>query len=525
MQDTKLGAGIIQSQGDIAIRDSLAASGREITLRDVLAPLFRHKRLMIVSFLLIALLAVLAALAVSNSYEAHMEILVNRDRVDPVVTTESASQLLIPASAVTEEEINSEAELLRSRDVLEKVVLANRLEDGEKKSDWRNFKRNDSEYLSLAVKHLGARLKIATPPKTNLISVSYVSSDPRTAYGVLNTLATAYVEKHVEVHRPTGSYEFFSKETDKYRDALADSETRLANFGKEQGVAAPDVERTNMALVVANSVGSLHQAEQTIAADEERIRNDRVQMKGTPERSITQQATNASESLMEQLEANLLAAQVKRTQLVAKFDPSYPLVREADQEIADTQAAIAKAESSKYVNETTDRDPTFELLREDAAKAEVDLAAQRGTVVALKQSIQNMQQQMVDLDQKALKQTDLLRDAKANEDNYLLYLGKQEQERADDALDQKRIGNVAIAVPPAIPTLPQFSFLMVIAMGLFLAVIVSAGTVYTVDYLDSSFRTPRDVIDVLGIPLVAGVPKQGIFAKDPLGLLEMGRRG
>ena len=51
--------------------------------------------------------------------------------------------------------------------------------------------------------------------------------------------------------------------------------SRLANFGKEQGVVAPDVERTNMALVVANSVGSLHQAEQTIAADQERIRNDK----------------------------------------------------------------------------------------------------------------------------------------------------------------------------------------------------------------------------------------------------------
>jgi uncharacterized protein involved in exopolysaccharide biosynthesis len=524
MQDTKLGTGLIQSGGDIARRDALAY-GLDITARDVLAPLFRHKRLMIVSFLLVALLAVLAALAVSNSYEAHMEILVNRDRVDPVVTTESASQVLIPASAVTEEEINSEAELLRSRDVLETVVLANGLEEPEKKTDWRHFKRNESEYLSLAVKHLGASLKIATPPKTNLISVSYVSANPRTAYGVLNTLATAYVEKHVAVHRPTGSYEFFSKETDKYRDALADSEARLANFGKEQGVAAPDVERTNMALIVANSVGSLHQAEQTIAADLERIRNDRVQMKETPERSLTQQASDASASLVQQLESNLLNAQVKRTQLLAKFDPSYPLVREADQEISDTQAAITKAQNTQFVNQTTDRDPTFELLREDAARAEVDLAAQRGTVVALKQSIQTMQQQMVDLDQKALKQSDLLRDAKANEDNYLLYLSKQEQERADDALDQKRIANVAIAVPPAIPTLPQFSFLMVIAMGLFLAMIVSAGAVYTVDYLDSSFRTPQDVIDVLGIPVVAGVPKQRIFAKHPLGLLEMDRRG
>ena len=68
-----------------------------------------------------------------------------------------------------------------------------------------------------------------------------------------------------------------------------------------------------------------------------------------------------------------------------------------------------------------------------------------------------MQLQMVDLDQRALKQADLLRDTKANEDNYLLYLSKREQERASDALDQKRIANVAIAVPPVIPALPLAS--------------------------------------------------------------------
>jgi uncharacterized protein involved in exopolysaccharide biosynthesis len=524
MQDPKLGTGIIQSQGDMTLREALAASGGDITFRDVLTPLFRHKRVMITCFLLIALASVFFALAVSNSYEAHMEILVNRDRVDPVVTTEAPSQLMIPASVVTEEEINSEAELLRSRDVLEKVALENGLVEKEKHS-WRRFfaRQNDGEYLSLAVEHLVKKLKIETPTKTNLISVSYSSADPQAAYGVLNSLASAYVEKHVAVHRPAGSYEFFTKEADKYRNALADSETQLASFGTEQGVVAPDVERTDMAQVVATAVGSLHQAEQAIAADQQHIQNDKIQMDKTPERSLTQQATNASDSLMQQLQANLLAAQVKRTQLVAKYDPSYPLVREADQEIADTEAAITKAESSKYVNVTTDRDPTFELLREDAAKAQTDLAAQRATVSALKESIQNMQQQMVSLDQKALKQQDLLRAAKTNEDNYLLYQSKGEQERASDALDKQRIANVAIAVPPAIPTLPKTSLSLVLMIGLCLAVAGGAGAAYTVNFLDSSFRTPRDVMEVLDIAVVAGVPRDAVFAKRAQGVLQTGR--
>ena len=57
----------------------------------------------------------------------------------------------------------------------------------------------------------------------------------------------------------------------------------------------------------------------------------------------------------------MLAAQLKRTQLAMKYDPSYPLVQEADQEVAQTQAAIAEAEKAQYMNQTTDRDPTYEL--------------------------------------------------------------------------------------------------------------------------------------------------------------------
>jgi uncharacterized protein involved in exopolysaccharide biosynthesis len=512
MQDTQLTTEIFESSGDT-------------TLRDVLAPVFRHKLLMIAIFSVIALASIVVALGASNTYAAHMEVLVNRERVDPMVTSESASQILVPASAVTIEEINSEAELLKSQDVLEKVVLENGLEDQEKQSFRAHLfpEQNESQYVSLAVKHLGQKLKIESPPKTNLINVSYASGDPRTAYNVLNTLATLYVEKHVAVHRPTGSYDFFAKEAEKYRNALLDSETRLANFGKEQGVVAPDVERSDMALIVANSVGSLHQAEQTVAADMQRIRDDKTQMERIPERSLTQRTSNAAEILLQQLEDNLLGAQLKRTQLLVKFDPSYPLVQEADKEIAETQAAVTAAEKKEYVNEVTDRDPTFELLREDAAKTQADLAGQSATLVALKQSIRNMQLQMVELDQKALKQADLLRASKANEENYLLYLSKREQERASDALDQKRIANVAIAVPPIIPTLPVGNLSLILMIGFVVATAGSAGAAYMVDYFDSSFRTPRDVIDILAIPVVAGVPKGAIFMRSSPGLVPSAR--
>ena len=53
-------------------------------------------------------------------------------------------------------------------------------------------------------------------------------------------------------------------------------------------------------------------------------------------------------------------------------------------------------------------------------------------VVSLRQGAQQMQSDSVD-------QQDLMRTAKADEDNYLLYLRKREEARIGDALDERRM--------------------------------------------------------------------------------------
>ncbi|MGH9683095.1 MAG: GumC family protein [Candidatus Acidiferrales bacterium] len=483
---------------------------KETTLRDVLAPLFRRRRLVAISFVGILVGTIVAAIVLSGRYESTMQILVDRERLDPVVTTEQVSQTLQPNQAVTPEEINSEVQLLQSGDLLQKVVLANGLQEREKHSLAAHFMpaNDETAYVSEAVKHLGKKLKVEAIKQTNMIQVSYQSGDPKLSYNVLSSLANLYVAKHVAVHRPTGSYGLFAQETDKYRKALEDSETRLANFGRDEGIAAPDVVRTDMAQEVANSMAARDQARQQIAADEQRIRDEQAQMKVIPARSATVQVSNSAELLLQQLQANLLAAQIKRTQLAMKYDANYPLVKEADQEIAETQSAISEAKTSQYQNQTTDRDPTYEYLREDVAKTQADLASQKATASALQTSLAGLKTQMVDLDSKALKQSDLLRETKADEANYLLYLSKREQERTSDALDQDRIANVAISEPPTMPVLPAYSTALILLIGFLLAICVSIGVAFIAEYLDPSFRTPAEVNEVLNVPVLASVPRQ-----------------
>src|SRR5258706_9651396 len=102
------------------------------TLRDLLAPVFRRKQAFLVAFGGILLGTVIAVIVLSSQYEASMEILVNAERLDPVVTSESTSQTSVAPPAVTDAQINSEVELLQGPDLLQNVVLANHLQDKER---------------------------------------------------------------------------------------------------------------------------------------------------------------------------------------------------------------------------------------------------------------------------------------------------------------------------------------------------------------------------------------------------------
>ena len=152
-----------------------------------------------------------------------MKILVRRERVDPVVTSQPNAPPQLVQAEITESELNSEVELLNSQDLLRKVVIANSLQS--KQNSWRGMFGKASEEVSIAkaVRQLAKGLKAEPLHKTNMISVSFESSDPDLAAHVLNSLASLYLEKHLQVHRPTGEFTFFDRETEQLRRGLDSS--------------------------------------------------------------------------------------------------------------------------------------------------------------------------------------------------------------------------------------------------------------------------------------------------------------
>jgi uncharacterized protein involved in exopolysaccharide biosynthesis len=263
-----------------------------------------------------------------------------------------------------------------------------------------------------------------------------------------------------------------------------------------------------VATQLVTTEGLLNTAKAAAAADQHRILEVQDQLKSMPARRETIDTDQDAGMLLQQLNSALLTAQMKRSQLVMKYSPDYPLVKEADEEVAEAKAAIAEAERNHIMSHTTDQDTTYELLRQDLAKTRADLATQEASAAALSQSIRDMQGQTISLDQKAIKQQDLLREAKANEENYLLYLAKREQERSSDAMDRSHVANVSVAVPPVVPVLPAHSPFMIFILGLLFSVFASLSLAFVAEYFDPSFQTPSDVDGVLRVPVLASIPRQ-----------------
>jgi len=482
-----------------------------LTLRDLVAPLFRHRKLVLGVFSgILALSLAVAWLWASRYYVSRMQVVVQQERSDPAVSA-SQSAAITSNKPVTMDQVSSEIALLQGPDMLRNVAIACGLGQG---SSFTDVFLPDDPKLRQEIKQDSAATSLSKAIKAQAITTSDVIEvkygrvgDPQTPACVLQNLSKLYLEKHVQLQRPAGSSEFFAQEAEKYQKALSDSEARLVEFAQKEGVAAPDVLRTSMAQQTATSIAALHQAQEAVAADQSRIENLKKQLSGTSERSVTSEVTTPSSLLLQNLQATLLAAKVKRAELAVKYDPSYPLVRQADDEIAKTEAAIADAEKAQYVNHTTDLNPTYQLLKQDLAKTEADLMAQKATVVAMNEGIRNLQAKGVDLDAKAVKQAALQREAKANEGTYLLYVNKRDQERTSDALDKMHIGNVAIAVAPNLPVTPAHSPVLISIAGLLLGICGGIAAGYLAEYFDPSFRTPAEVADMLSIPVLASVPR------------------
>jgi polysaccharide biosynthesis transport protein len=474
------------------------------TVRELALILFRRGTLFVGISSFVLVLAVIYALA-GATYRAHLRVLVRRGRSDPPVTGQPNAPPDFSRVEVAEEELNSEVELMKDDDVLRRVAAANDLAA----HDWLRWIRPREEpaaRVERAAKKLASQLTVESIKKTNLIAVSYDAADPQLAANVLRSLSDAYLEKHTQVHRPAGQFHFFDQQTAESRRQLEEAEAKLLLFTKSHDVVVAAQQRDLILQRLDAAEGSYGQTQLQMAETEHRIQELDSEVAELPQRNTTQVRTADNAELLRALKASLLDLQLKKIQLLTKFEPSHPLVQEVQQQILQAESTIAAQKLAPVLDETTDQNANFEWAKGELQKAYVEMTGLQARKVKAGAQLNEYRSQARQLGEDAITQDDLMSCEKAAQENYLLYVKKREESRIADALDEDGIVNVAIAEQPVVPALPVWPQPAVVVVGFIVALTCGAGAAFTTDYLDPALCTPEEAFACLELPVLASLP-------------------
>ena len=143
------------------------------TPRALAASHFRRPRLVAPAFGRV-LLATVCIAVFSARNESHFQVLLRRGRLDPIVSPHPPSAMDFTRPGITEEELNSEVELLRDEDLLKQVVTTAGLVPGSTPDSERSAR------IEHAVRQLAQHLDVEAHALCSSITANSTIAKPST---------------------------------------------------------------------------------------------------------------------------------------------------------------------------------------------------------------------------------------------------------------------------------------------------------------------------------------------------------
>ena len=484
-----------------------------LTLRDLLLTGFCHGRLMGVTFLAIFVPVAIYVFLLADEYQGRVKLMVNRAPTTLVMRGDVFGVSNQDTRARLTD-LNSEVQLLKSRELLERVAIDCGLQEsgtfagGGFRWVGKGFFLLSSddpaprERISRAVSRLEQKLKFAIIGDSDLIDVRFVSNSPETAALVPNTLVDLHLKRRLEVRRPKGSVEFFQKEAEVYRQRLAAGEQELADFMERFGVTSFEADKGRLWERVSDLEARLLETRGEVAVAASRIGVLEDQLDAIPSRLTTEIRT--SSQLPDELHTTLMKLELRRTGLVSKYRADYPPVGEIDRQIAQIRAAITSLKKSPRTESTTDRNPTHEWVSSELVRMRAQFASLAARATAADIALREARQKTRQFERVETQYLRLARQAEMALENYLKYGQRVEEARIAENLDRERIENVTIAEPATVPFFPVGpARASMVSVGALVASLMSFGLALLVDScLYGCFSKPQDV----GVEVIASCP-------------------
>jgi uncharacterized protein involved in exopolysaccharide biosynthesis len=438
---------------------------------------------------------VLILLAVKpNKYEAHMSFLVRNERADLLVSTDP-QQNAIQHGDITEEDINSEVELLGSSELLQGVVEACGLD----KEYLNPARQNGPAAIEKATRKLSKNLLITPVRKSALITVAYTSEDRNQSVRVLNELTREYLAKHADLHTAGNAAAFFRQKSTSIAEQLRAKQEERASLLQTSGYSQLSEQQALSLQQMEDTKKSLDDVNASLAETSSRLGQVSSERAAANPRLMTQDRISANQYSVERLNTMLADMRNKRTELATKFRPGDVLLVQADKEIADTEAALKTAKDINSEDKTTDVNPVWVALDTQVNQLRQQ---QAGLVSRKSELIEQLGRQRGDIgkmERASIDISELDREIKELENSLDLYRNKAISAGISEDLDTAKISNVVVASPPIVPVLPApspfnyvtgFLFAVFFSLGVGLLFTMGSDKVYGASALERELGIP-----------------------------------
>ena len=445
---------------------------RELSLRDILAVVFR--RLPVVLTVVAASLGLVLLIdAISPAeYESYSQILISRGQ------PESAYSSRVRVLS-WEEDLNSELETVKSAHILQ---LAQKLLDdgGVKDSQGR------------PVKIQPAKVTSTTPGKSSVIYIKVRDRDQAAAREISRAITQAYTSFRLNVRTVPEIYAFFREEIEGVRGQLEDWEQRRADFMNEESVARLPEERASLIKVKEQAELDLNRVREALAADQARVEllqaaAERANEDPTLEiYPFSEPGVNDDQVLL-QVRRELILRRGELFQARAQFQDDHPVVLRLEDQVSQLQRLLVQ-EVENYLHHL---------------RARVDV--QRAREESILSTLAYVDGELSAFPSKEARLSAFDRVIEALRVDHTSLVDRQIQARLE------RVGspdwNVLVLQPASEPVLVKLNDAIRLAVIPAIGLIVALALAFVIDGLDHSIKDASDAERHLGVPVLGSIGK------------------
>jgi polysaccharide biosynthesis transport protein len=445
----------------------------EVHLKDYLRLLRKHRWLILAVFIVTAVTGTIWTFLQTPIYQASATVL-----IEPELPKVLNIQEVTSPGSGTLEYYRTQYALMTSRPVLQNAVEA--------------LKRNGRTAALAALgegtdpRYKPGLLSIEPVRNTQLVLVQFQHANPSIAAEVATAVAQAYVKYNLDMKLKgtRDALTWLNEQMSGLRGKVEESSTALQNYRVKSGILGIQEQRA-LTAQKAQEVNRAH-----LEAQAQRLS---IEAKlGALNRIATDQAgaeslsTSIDDPLIRRMKTEMAELQVQRSKLLQTYKERHPEVLKVDAQIQ--QLSQRMDADIKKALRALDTEYKVAKAREDSLLGSVNRLRAEGQ----------------QLNEKEIQYGALQREQDSNQQLYEAVLKRVKETGVQGGLDSNNARVVEEAVPPGWPIRPrrQLALLMSIVIGIGLGI----AAAMTVEYLDTSVKSPDDIERALGLPVIAIVP-------------------